>query len=202
MQPVIFALDARLGEAGDTLPLKGHLDESSYTLGEREFSLPSGIDYDLMLTNAGEGILVTGILTTHVVGTCDRCLSPAEFDVSGEVDEYYLFEEPEDTGDDDDDELDFSLVSADNTIDLSGALLSSLVMETPFVVLCQPDCKGLCPVCGANLNEEDCGHAAQIEEERLKASPFAVLASLDLDGEKNKASGAAGEAQEGKPDAE
>ena len=202
MQPVIFALDARLGEAGDTLPLKGHLDESSYTLGEREFSLPSGIDYDLMLTNAGEGILVTGILTTHVVGTCDRCLSPAEFDVSGEVDEYYLFEEPEDTGDDDDDELDFSLVSADNTIALSGALLSSLVMETPFVVLCQPDCKGLCPVCGANLNEEDCGHAAQIEEERLKASPFAVLASLDLDGEKDKASGAAGEAQEGKPDAE
>lgn len=182
MQSVIFALDARLGEAGDTLPLKGHLDESSYTLGEREFSLPSGIDYDLVLTNAGEGILATGILTTHVVGTCDRCLSPAEFDVSGEVDEYYLFEEPEDTGDgDDDDELDFSLVSDDNTIDLSDALLSTLVMETPYVVLCRPSCKGLCPVCGANLNEEDCGHAAQIEEDRLKSSPFAVLASLDLD---------------------
>lgn len=204
MQPVILALDARLGEAGDTLPLKGHLDETSYTLGEREFSLPSGIDYDLMLTNAGEGILATGILTTHVVGTCDRCLSPAEFDVSGEVDEYYLFEEPEDTGDDDDDELDFSLVSADNTIDLSGALLSTLVMETPFVVLCRPDCKGLCPVCGANLNEEDCGHAAQIEEDRLKASPFAVLASLDLDHDEdgNGDAPASGEQpQDDKPDA-
>ena len=205
MQPVILALDARLGEAGDTLPLKGHLDETSYTLGEREFSLPSGIDYDLMLTNAGEGILATGILTTHVVGTCDRCLSPAEFDVSGEVDEYYLFEEPEDTGDDDDDELDFSLVSAGNTIDLSGALLSTLVMETPFVVLCRPDCKGLCPVCGANLNEEDCGHAAQIEEDRLKASPFAVLASLDLDHDEdgNGDAPASGEQlQDDKPDAE
>ncbi len=205
MQPVILALDARLGEAGDTLPLKGHLDETSYTLGEREFSLPSGIDYDLMLTNAGEGILATGILTTHVVGTCDRCLSPAEFDVSGEVDEYYLFEEPEETGDDDDDELDFSLVSADNTIDLSGALLSTLVMETPFVVLCRPDCKGLCPVCGANLNEEDCGHAAQIEEDRLKASPFAVLASLDLDHDEdgNGDAPAPGEQpQDDKPDAE
>lgn len=205
MQPVILALDARLGEAGDTLPLKGHLDETSYTLGEREFSLPSGIDYDLMLTNAGEGILATGILTTHVVGTCDRCLSPAEFDVSGEVDEYYLFEEPEDTGDDDDDELDFSLVSADNTIDLSGALLSTLVMETPFVVLCRPDCKGLCPVCGANLNEEDCGHAAQIEEDRLKASPFAALASLDLDHDEdgNGDAPASGEQpQDDKPDAE
>lgn len=205
MQPLILALDARLGEAGDTLPLKGHLDETSYTLGEREFSLPSGIDYDLMLTNAGEGILAAGILTTHVVGTCDRCLSPAEFDVSGEVDEYYLFEEPEDTGDDDDDELDFSLVSADNTIDLSGALLSTLVMETPFVVLCRTDCKGLCPVCGANLNEEDCGHAVQIEEDRLKASPFAVLASLDLDHDEdgNGDAPASGEQpQDDKPDAE
>ena len=205
MQPVILALDARLGEAGDTLPLKGHLDETSYTLGEREFSLPSGIDYDLMLTNAGEGILATGILTTHVVGTCDRCLSPAEFDVSGEVDEYYLFEEPEETGDDDDDELDFSLVSADNTIDLSDALLSALVMETPFVVLCRPDCKGLCPVCGANLNEEDCGHAAQIEEDRLKASPFAVLASLDLDhdeDEKGDAPVPGEQSKDDKPDAE
>jgi uncharacterized protein len=195
MQSVIFALDARLGEAGDTLPLKGHLDESSYTLGEREFSLPSGIDYDLVLTNAGEGILATGILTTHVVGTCDRCLSPAEFDVSGEVDEYYLFEEPEDTGDgDDDDELDFSLVSDDNTIDLSDALLSTLVMETPYVVLCRPNCKGLCPVCGANLNEEDCGHAAQIEEDRLKSSPFAVLASLDLDNDQDDKGDAKGDA--------
>ncbi|MCI1667614.1 MAG: DUF177 domain-containing protein [Olsenella sp.] len=195
MQSVIFALDARLGEAGDTLPLKGHLDESSYTLGEREFSLPSGIDYDLVLTNAGEGILATGILTTHVVGTCERCLSPAEFDVSGEVDEYYLFEEPEDTGDgDDDDELDFSLVSDDNTIDLSDALLSTLVMETPYVVLCRPNCKGLCPVCGANLNEEDCGHAAQIEEDRLKSSPFAVLASLDLDNDQDDKGDAKGDA--------
>lgn len=195
MQSVIFALDARLGEAGDTLPLKGHLDESSYTLGEREFSLPSGIDYDLVLTNAGEGILATGILTTHVVGTCDRCLSPAEFDVSGEVDEYYLFEEPEDTGDgDDDDELDFSLVSDDNTIDLSDALLSTLVMETPYVVLCRPSCKGLCPVCGANLNEEDCGHAAQIEEDRLKSSPFAVLASLDFDNDQDDKGDAKGDA--------
>ncbi len=186
MQPVVFALDARLGEAGDTLPLKGHLDEKSYSLGERDFSLPEGIDYDLMLTNAGEGILATGILTAHVVGPCDRCLSDAEFDVSGEVDEYYLFEEPEDTGGgDDEDEIDFSLVSADSTIDLSGALLSALVMETPFVVLCRPDCRGLCPVCGANLNEEGCGHAAQMEEERLKSSPFAVLASLDLGHEKH-----------------
>ena len=52
------------------------------------------------------------------------------------------------------------------------------------MVLCREDCKGLCPVCGANLNEVDCGHAVQIEAEReqdrLDASPFAALRNLDL----------------------
>ena len=120
-----------------------------------------------------------------MVGTCDRCLERAEFDVASEVDEYYLFEEPENLGEDED-EADYELVSADRTIDLSGALVAALVMETPFVVLCREDCRGLCPVCGANLNVEDCGHAAELEaereRERMESSPFSALAGLDLTG--------------------
>ncbi len=194
MEPLIVSIDDdRLANAGDALPVAGHIDQNAYSLGDHDFVLPQGIDYDLVLTNAGEGILATGLLRTHVLGTCDRCLEDAEFDIAAEVDEYYLFEEPAETGSssddddfedlDDDDEADYSLVADDNTIDLSGALTTALVMETPFVVLCKPDCKGLCPRCGANLNEEDCGHAQQIAEERLAANPFAVLKDLKLDEE-------------------
>ncbi|MDM8270436.1 YceD family protein [Thermophilibacter provencensis] len=186
MEPIVVSVDDRLANPGDTWSIAAHLDEAGYTLGDHDFSLPRGIDYDVVLTNAGEGILVTGLLRAHVVGTCDRCLGDADFDVTSEVDEYYLFEEPEELGEDED-EADYELVSSDRTIDLSGALLTALVMETPFVVLCREDCKGLCPVCGANLNEGDCGHAEQIEaereEERLSSSPFAALAGLDLSGE-------------------
>lgn len=183
MEQVIFALDERLANPGDTLPYAGHLDDKGYSLGDHDFELPEGIDYDLVLTNAGEGILVTGMLRTHVVGVCDRCLDRAEFDIDGEVDEYYLFEEPAEAtdGSDDDGDVDFQLVSPDDTLDLSLALQTTLVMETPFVVLCKPDCKGLCPVCGANLNEVDCGHAEQIERDRLGSSPFASLKDLRLD---------------------
>ena len=60
-------------------------------------------------------------------------------------------------------------------------------METPFVVLCKPDCKGLCPVCGANLNEGDCEHVAQLEHKRSEdaraANPFSVLSNLTFDEE-------------------
>ena len=181
MDGLIFALDERLADPGDTLPFAGHLDEGSYSLGDHDFALPEGIDYDLVLTNAGEGILATGILRARLVGTCDRCLEEAVLDLSAEVDGYYLFEEPEELGDDED-EADFELVSPDRTIDLAPALLTALVMETPFVVLCREDCRGLCPICGENLNEVDCGHAQQVADMRRPLSPFAALADYDFGG--------------------
>ena len=105
-------------------------------------------------------------------------------DLLGEVDEYFLFKDPgqRDEGDEDD-EVEFSLVGSDNTIDLTDAIGAALITETPYVVLCKPDCKGLCPVCGANLNEEDCGHVAELERRRLEESPFAALKDLKLDDE-------------------
>ena len=128
-----------------------------------------------------------------LLGDNDRThypILPGVLPSENEVDEYYLFHAPSEDqhADDDEDDVDFALVGDDHTVDLGEAIRDTLVMETPFVVLCQPDCKGLCPVCGANLNKEDCGHAAQIEaqreKERLDASPFAALRDLDLgDGE-------------------
>ena len=186
MRQVTFAIDERLATPGSTVPFAGRLDEAGYSVGEHDFSLPEGLAFDLVLTNAGEGVFASGMLTAHVLGVCDRCLERAEFDVEAEVDEYYLFHEPDSLQvGDGEDEADFSLVAADNTIDLTDALSSALIMETPFVVLCQEDCQGLCPVCGANLNEGDCGHASDLERvresERLEASPFAALKDLRLE---------------------
>ena len=189
MRQVLTTIDDRLANAGDCMPLKGHGDEHAYVLGGKEFSLPDGFDFDLMLTNAGDGILATGIVRAHVLSTCDRCLDETSFDIAGEVDEYYLFAAPDDGVElgDDEDEVDFSLVGDDHTIDLTDALTSAILMETPFVVLCREDCKGLCPICGANLNHTDCGHAAQVEarreQERMASSPFAALKNLRLEGE-------------------
>lgn len=184
MDPISIAIDERLEGAGCALSVAGHANVSRYTLGEHTFELPEGIDYDLVLTNAGEGILASGLVRAHVLGTCDRCLGEAVFDIASEVDEYFLFEVPAD-GDlsDDEDEVDFSLVGEDHTIDLSAPIMSAVLMETPFVVLCREDCKGLCPVCGANLNEGDCG-CAERKATEAERSPFAALADLHLTGEK------------------
>lgn len=181
MQPIVFKVDETLKSAGACVPAAGHIDEECYSLGEHDFKLPQGIDYDLILTNAGEGILASGMVRAHVVGTCDRCLEDAEFDIASEMDEYYLFEEPEEQDlADDEDEVDYSLID-DDSIDLSEAILAALLMETPYVVLCKDDCKGLCPTCGANLNIETCDCAAKRASESESESPFAALKNLKLD---------------------
>lgn len=180
MEPIVIELLDKLDNPGDSLPVNGHLDISGYTCGEKEFSLPHGADYDAVLTNTGDGILVTGLVRAGVDGTCDRCLDPAHFDIAGEIEEYFLFHEPEDPEAYEDG---FELVGPERTVDLSGAVWDAMVMDTPFVVLCRPDCAGLCPRCGKNLNEGPCDCAEKAEQERVYGddNPFAALKNLKLD---------------------
>lgn len=185
MKKTVAILDERLSQRGSSVHLTGHVDEDSYVLGAHHFVLPQGVEYSLDLTNAGQGIFVTGILSYTVEGTCDRCLDKAVFALEGEVDQYYLFEEPEQTPlSSDEDELDFELVSADNTLDLTHALESVLLMETPYVILCSDECKGLCSECGCNLNHTQCScaerlaHNASEEPQSHNAQELAKLKKL------------------------
>lgn len=175
-------LSERLENPGDSFPLQGRVDIAEYTVGDKTFALTDGISYDVVFTNAGDGILLSGMVRAHAVGTCDRCLEEAPFDIAGEIQEYYLFEAPEDE-DDESCEDDFELVGEDRMVDLSEPINDAVVMDTPFVVLCRPDCKGLCPTCGANLNEGDCGCAEAAEEAWATSddNPFAVLKNLKFD---------------------
>ena len=178
VEPVIIELRDRIENPGESLQLEGTLDAGTYTVGDKEFQLPQGIAYDVVLTNAGDGILASGMVRAHVEGTCDRCLDTASFDIAGEIQEYYLFHEPEDASEDED----YELLGAERTIDLAEPISDAVVMDTPFVVLCRPDCAGLCPTCGCNLNYETCDCAQQAEEAWVESdeNPFAALKQLKL----------------------
>ena len=52
---------------------------------------------------------------------------------------------------------------------------------TPFVILCKEDCKGLCPTCGADLNEGPC--ACDSSDDIDPDNPFAVLKNLKFNEE-------------------
>ncbi|MDO4436643.1 MAG: DUF177 domain-containing protein [Coriobacteriaceae bacterium] len=170
----------KLENPGDSMQLAGKVDVTSYQVGDKELKLPEPPTYDVVLTNAGDGILASGIARAHAVGECDRCLEPASFEVAAEIEEYYLFEEPDDPEGYEDG---FELVSEDRVIDLGDAISDAVVMETPFVVLCRDDCQGLCPTCGANLNEGDCGCAQAAEQAWVESdeNPFAALKNIKFE---------------------
>ncbi|TXF36756.1 DUF177 domain-containing protein [Collinsella sp. BA40] len=178
--PVVVDLTGQLENPGESLPVNGRVEVSSFTVGDKDFALADGISYDVVLTNAGDGILVTGMVRATATGACDRCLDEAHVEIAGEIEEYYLFEAPEDQEEFEDG---FELIGEDRLIDLAGAINDAVVMDVPYVVLCQPDCAGLCPVCGVNLNREQCDCAAGAEERWVESdeNPFAALKNLKFD---------------------
>ena len=126
---VTVDLSEQLEFPGDSYPLTGKVDVAAYTVGEKEYQLQDGIDYDVVFTNAGTGVLLTGMVRAHATGECDRCLEPASFDIAGEIEEFYLFNEPEDPEAYEDG---YELLGEDRIVDLGEPINDAVVMDTPL----------------------------------------------------------------------
>lgn len=174
MEPFPVSVHPVLDQLGDTLPLSGVLGQTEYKMGAETLLTPDGVRYDLLLSNTGEGVLLSGTVSAEVQGRCARCLVPVVEHVEAEAEGYYLFEPAEELEDYEEDE--FDVVGEDGTVDVSGPIEAALVYGTPFVFLCSPECKGLCPTCGADLNEGPCGCDAGDDID--PDNPFAVLKDL------------------------
>ena len=96
---------------------------------------------------------------------CDRCLKALELPVRSEV-SHVLVQQLADEADDA-----FVEVPA-LRLDADALLREDILLLLPTKTLCRPDCKGLCPQCGADLNETDCGCKKPVD------SRLAVLQQL------------------------
>lgn len=84
---------------------------------------------------------------------CDRCAEEFSDSVFFEMQERFKKEESDGVKETN---PDIVLLEGD-TIDLDALVYDAIVMHLPSKVLCNEDCKGLCPSCGTNLNYGDCG---------------------------------------------
>ena len=113
-----------------------------------------------------QGLLFTGDFTARTTLECARCLRLFEQDLNWALTEHYAFSEKS-AGES---EL---IVPEDAQIDLQPLLREYALLEVPINPLCQPGCRGLCPICGQDLNVRDCGHRPHETE-----SPFSELKDL------------------------
>lgn len=106
-----------------------------------------------------------------VVSRCSRCLESVETPVHATIDALYARQpDPEDP-----DLYPFE----GNLVELTDAVRDALLLELPLQFFCRPDCKGLCPVCGVNLNRESC----TCQEANVATGPFSALKEYVLNDE-------------------
>ncbi len=112
----------------------------------------------LEFVRTDQGILVEGFLDAKSKTTCSRCLSVFDCQLSFRIEEEYFptvdvvsgvsLPSPGEPG--------VFTIDANHILDLSEAARQYTLLTMPLKPLCQPDCAGLCPSCGHNLNEGKC----------------------------------------------
>ena len=120
--------------------------------GQRYVPIPEAPEAALTLTRLSSGLMLELELDVRLVGPCVRCLGDAGLDVSVH-DRQYQASAP----DADDDELRTPYLH-DDRLDLSAWARDAVALSLPDQILCRPDCAGLCPMCGRDLNVDPHEH--------------------------------------------
>ena len=120
------------------------------------------------------GVTVVGRLRAPWTGTCRRCLEPASGELEIELREYCedatsAREAPEFD--------DVPYVVGADTLDLEPIVHDACILELPLAPLCAESCRGLCPTCGANLNEGECSCEPPVDE---RWSALAALSRVEV----------------------
>jgi uncharacterized protein len=152
-------------------PGEEHRDEQEVELlpislgGQRYLPVPAKVPAELVISRAQTGTVFELRFHTRLHGPCYRCLADAVIDLDISAREYQA-NSPES------EELRTPYIANDQ-LDLSAWAHDADVLALPDKILCRPDCAGLCPVCGRDLNIEPHVH----DDEELD-SRWAALSEL------------------------
>ncbi len=162
------------------VPKDGSPYEDSFTVSVDEpvsywdqiYTITSAPKVDIEAFFSDGRIVVSINLAAGVSIPCSRCLEPAEADISGEL--RYIFslkheehakDEPEEMRDGEEEIIE--LDAWEDEVDLGQMIWETLITALPAALVCSPDCKGLCPQCGANLNKGPCGCRKDTKDPRF-----------------------------------
>jgi uncharacterized protein len=129
--------------------------------GQRYLPVPGEVPAELTVNQATTGTAFRLRLDARLHGPCYRCLADAVLDIPVDVREYQATNP-------DTDELRTPYL-VDGALDLSAWARDSVVLALPQQILCRPDCAGLCPTCGKNLNDEPHEHSVESSDPRWSA---------------------------------
>jgi uncharacterized protein len=119
--------------------LSGSEPGSIIEIEDEDVHFTALVEFDLFAQIQGPALLVTGKLRTKVGMRCSRCLRP--FDQRLLVPDFVFHQE----------------LTGEDFVDLTPQMREDIILALPQRALCERNCKGLCPVCGKDLNKSACG---------------------------------------------
>ncbi len=145
---------------------------------ERDITLISPVDANLEFRTTNNQIKLSGHLQTTVRLNCSRCLQDFALELDETIQSILLRSFSEDHPE----EIDLRPQDLDTefydglTVDVDLIVSENIFLALPQKPLCQPECRGLCSVCGADLNHESCRC-----EHKETGSVFETLQSLKIE---------------------
>jgi uncharacterized protein len=130
--------------------------------GQRYVSVPERVPAELTITRAATGSVFELHFRGRLHGPCQRCLEDAVVERSVSAREYQA------TSPGASEELRTPYVH-DDRLELADWARDALALALPDQILCRPDCAGLCPMCGRNLNVEPHEHEEETADPRWSA---------------------------------
>jgi DUF177 domain-containing protein len=124
--------------------------------------VPSVVPAELVVQRAQSGDVFRLRFASQVEGPCMRCLGPARVGVTVDAQEY----EASDPGAAEQLHSDYV---REGELDIGAWARDQVASSLPEPILCRPDCAGLCPVCGKNLNDEPHEHDEVVVDPRWAA---------------------------------
>jgi len=125
-----------------------------------DLQLAAPIEGEVLLSRTGRSILARANIRTAIDTSCSRCLQQLVAPIDIEIEEEALPSIDIDTGKPvtRDEEPDVLRLDDHHELDLGEPIREAIALAEPIALLCRPDCRGLCLVCGVDLNA-DTDHA-------------------------------------------
>ena len=144
---------------------------------DADIDIPAGSDHPTRVTGRVDlirtlsGVLARAGLSTDLTEMCSRCLQPATVPLQLAVEEEFIPTVDAVTGGPLPEPAEPTPFRIDefHHLDLAEAVRQAALLEQPMAPLCRPDCRGLCPNCGADLNAGPCKCPAEPVDDRWAA---------------------------------
>jgi uncharacterized protein len=167
---------AELRQRNRPILVRAEFSDQQLKIQNQIQALARPLQSNLKVSLEGDRVSISGEIDFSLRLTCCRCTNEFQIDVVKSFEAIYLPDPKIDT-EGEEIELEYSDLDVgfyrNDQIDLTAVLSEQVIFEVPMKPVCKKDCKGLCSICGSDLNQGDCGCSEEPADPRL--APLAEL---------------------------